>query len=60
MFRSTTILGVKQNNQIAIGGDGQVTFGDSVLKSKAKKIRKLYNDSVLAGFAGTSADAFTL
>lgn len=60
MYRSTTILGVKHKNQVALGGDGQVTFGETVLKMKAKKIRKLYNDSVLAGFAGTSADAFTL
>lgn len=60
MFRSTTILGVRHNSEVAIGGDGQVTFGETVLKAKAKKIRKLYNDSVLAGFAGTSADALTL
>lgn len=60
MFRSTTILGVKHKQNVALGGDGQVTFGEAILKTKAKKIRKLYNDSVLAGFAGTSADAFTL
>jgi len=60
MIRSTTILGVKHNNKVAMGGDGQVTFADTVLKAKAKKVRKLYNESVLAGFAGTSADAFTL
>ncbi|MBD3288359.1 ATP-dependent protease subunit HslV [candidate division KSB1 bacterium] len=60
MYKATTILTVRFNNKIAMGGDGQVTFGDTVLKAKAKKIRKLYNDSILAGFAGTSADAFTL
>ncbi|MFQ5676741.1 MAG: ATP-dependent protease subunit HslV [bacterium] len=59
-FRSTTIIGVRCNGKSAMGGDGQVTFGDSVLKQKAKKIRKIYNNSVLAGFAGASADAFTL
>ena len=60
MYRSTTILGVMYKNKVALGGDGQVTFGEAILKTKAKKIRKLYHDSVLAGFAGTSADAFTL
>jgi ATP-dependent HslUV protease subunit HslV len=59
-IRSTTILGVRHKGKSAMGGDGQVTFGDSVLKMKAKKIRKIYNDTVLAGFAGASADAFTL
>lgn len=59
-IRSTTILGVKHQGKIALGGDGQVTFGNSVLKSKAKKVRKLYNGEVLSGFAGASADAFTL
>ncbi len=59
-IRSTTILGVRHKGQVALGGDGQVSFGQSVLKHKAKKIRKIYQDSVLAGFAGASADAFTL
>jgi len=59
-IRSTTIIGVRKKNHCAIGGDGQVTFGDSILKMRAKKVRKLYEDSVLAGFAGASADAFTL
>jgi ATP-dependent HslUV protease subunit HslV len=59
-IKSTTILGVRHKGKSAMGGDGQVTFGDAVLKMKAKKIRKLYNDTVLAGFAGASADAFTL
>ncbi|NIR51835.1 ATP-dependent protease subunit HslV [candidate division KSB1 bacterium] len=58
--RSTTILAVRHKGQSAMGGDGQVSFGDSVLKMKAKKIRKIYNNSVLTGFAGASADAFTL
>ena len=57
---STTIIGVRHNGKVAIGGDGQVTFGDSIMKRNAKKVRKLYNDTVLAGFAGASADAFTL
>ena len=59
-FRSTTILGVRHKGKSALGGDGQVTFGHSIVKLKAKKIRKLYDNSVLAGFAGASADAFTL
>ncbi len=59
-FRSTTILGLRHLGKVALGGDGQVTFGASVLKSKAKKIRRLYNDEILSGFAGASADAFTL
>ena len=59
-FRSTTILGVRHRGKIALGGDGQVTFADTILKAKARKVRKMYNDSVLAGFAGTAADAFTL
>lgn len=60
MFKATTILGIKHGGQVALGGDGQVTYGETVLKANAKKIRKLYHDSVLVGFAGTSADAFTL
>jgi len=60
IFKSTTILGVRHKGKSALGGDGQVTFGDSILKLKAKKIRRLYDNSVLAGFAGASADAFTL
>ena len=59
-IRSTTIIGVKRNGKVAIGGDGQVTFGDTVLKSTALKLRKLYNDAVIAGFAGSTADAFAL
>ncbi|MBN2104665.1 ATP-dependent protease subunit HslV [bacterium] len=59
-FRATTILGIKRGKSMAMGGDGQVTFGDTVMKEKAKKVRRLYNDSILAGFAGSAADAFTL
>jgi len=59
-IKGTTILGIKKNNTVAIGGDGQVTLGNTVMKSRANKIRKLYNDNIIAGFAGTTADAFTL
>ena len=57
---ATTILAVKQQDKVCIGGDGQVTLGSTVLKHKAKKIRRLYHDKVIAGFAGATADAFTL
>jgi ATP-dependent HslUV protease subunit HslV len=57
---STTILAVRKNGQIAMGGDGQVTLGNTVMKGNARKVRRLYNDKVLAGFAGGTADAFTL
>ena len=60
MFKGTTIVAVKKNGKIAVGGDGQVTFGHTVLKHNAKKVRKIYNDSVICGFAGSTADAFTL
>lgn len=60
MFRSTTILGIHHKNQVAMAGDGQVTFGDTVVKSGARKIRKMYNNSILVGFAGATADALTL
>jgi ATP-dependent HslUV protease subunit HslV len=60
MFQGTTILCVRRNGKSAIGGDGQVTMGNTVLKHNAKKIRRLYNDKVIAGFAGATADAFTL
>ena len=60
MFKGTTILAVRRNGKIAIGGDGQVTLGNTVMKHSAKKVRKLYNDKILAGFAGATADAFTL
>jgi ATP-dependent HslUV protease subunit HslV len=56
----TTILGVRRSGAIALGGDGQVTLGNSVMKGNARKVRRLANDKVLAGFAGGTADAFTL
>jgi ATP-dependent HslUV protease subunit HslV len=59
-IRSTTIIGLVHKGQAAIAGDGQVSLGDTIIKEKATKIRLLYDDQVLAGFAGTSADAFTL
>ncbi len=59
-IRSTTILSVRRNGRVAMGGDGQVTFGNTVLKHNARKIRKTFNDSILTGFAGATADAFTL
>ena len=59
-MRGTTILGVKSKNSTAIGGDGQVTLGHTVMKATARKIRRLYNGKVVAGFAGATADAFTL
>lgn len=60
MFEATTILACLKGGKAVIGGDGQVTFGNSVLKSNAVKIRKLYEGKILAGFAGSTADAFTL
>lgn len=57
---ATTILSVRRGQQVALGGDGQVSLGDTVMKSNASKIRRLYHDKVLAGFAGGTADAFTL
>ena len=59
-FHGTTIVSVRRGNQVAIGGDGQVTLGHIVVKATARKVRKLYRDQVLAGFAGATADAFTL
>ncbi len=59
-FRGTTILSVRRNDSVVIGGDGQVTMGDTVMKGNARKVRRLYNDMVIAGFAGGTADAFTL
>jgi len=59
-FHGTTILCVRRGNQVALGGDGQVTLGNVVFKGTARKVRKLYKDSVLVGFAGATADAFTL
>jgi ATP-dependent HslUV protease, peptidase subunit HslV len=59
-IRSTTILAVRRNGQVALGGDGQVTVGDTVMKSNAQKVRALRGGKLLAGFAGAAADAFTL
>ena len=60
MFKGTTILCVRRDDRVAIAGDGQVTMGNTVLKHNARKIRRLYEGRVLAGFAGATADAFTL
>ncbi|NLY25954.1 MAG: ATP-dependent protease subunit HslV [Alcaligenaceae bacterium] len=59
-FHATTIVCVRRGNEVAIGGDGQVTLGNIVIKGTARKIRRLYQDKILAGFAGATADAFTL
>ena len=59
-IRSTTILCVRHGGQVAIGGDGQVTLGDAVMKADALKIRRLLDDRVIVGFAGGTADAFAL
>ncbi|MBS1807967.1 MAG: ATP-dependent protease subunit HslV [Acidobacteria bacterium] len=59
-IRSTTILAVRRNGKAVIAGDGQVTMGDTVMKSTARKVRRLYNEKVIAGFAGATADAFAL
>ena len=59
-FRGTTILSVRRGNTVVIGGDGQVSMGNTVMKGNARKVRRLYKDQVLAGFAGGTADAFTL
>lgn len=59
-FRGTTILSVRRGNTVVIGGDGQVSVGNTVMKGNARKVRRLYQDQVIAGFAGGTADAFTL
>ncbi|MDF7676438.1 ATP-dependent protease subunit HslV [Neisseriaceae bacterium ESL0693] len=59
-FDGTTIISVRRGENVAIGGDGQVTLGNTIIKGTAHKVRKLYNNQVLAGFAGGTADAFTL
>jgi len=59
-FHATTIICVRRGDQVALGGDGQVTLGNIVIKGTARKIRRLYHDKILAGFAGATADAFTL
>ena len=60
LFHGTTILSVRRGARVALGGDGQVTLGNVVIKATAKKVRRIFNDRVLAGFAGATADAFTL
>lgn len=59
-FEGTTILSVRTDNAVVVGGDGQVTMGDTVMKANARKVRRLYKDTVIAGFAGGTADGFTL
>ena len=59
-IRSTTVICVRRNDQVVMAADGQVTLGDHVLKHSAKKIRRLFQDKILAGFAGSTADAFNL
>ena len=59
-FHGTTILSVRRNGKVVVGGDGQVSMGNTIMKSNARKVRRLYNEKVLAGFAGGTADAFTL
>src|SRR5436305_13632002 len=59
-IRSTTVICVRRDNKVVMAGDGQVTLGNEVLKSSAKKLRRLYNEKILAGFAGSTADAFAL
>ena len=59
-YRGTTICSVRKGDKVVMGGDGQVTLGNTVMKSNARKVRRLYKDQVIAGFAGATADAFTL
>jgi len=59
-FKGTTIVSVRRNGKVALGGDGQVSLGNTIMKGNARKIRRLYKDKVIAGFAGGTADAFTL
>ena len=59
-YRGTTICSVRRGNQVVMGGDGQVTLGNTVMKANARKVRRLYKDTVIVGFAGATADAFTL
>ena len=60
IIRSTTVLLVRKEGQVALAGDGQVTLGETIMKANARKVRRLYNDSILVGFAGATADAFSL
>ena len=59
-YRGTTILSIRRNGKVVIGGDGQVSMGNTVMKGNARKVRRLYGNKVIAGFAGGTADAFTL
>ena len=59
-FKGTTIVAVKKDGHVAIAGDGQVTAGDTIMKGNARKVRRIFDDKIIAGFAGTTADAFTL
>lgn len=59
-IRSTTVIGVRRDGKVAMGSDGQVTNGNTIMKHHSKKVRKIYSDQIIVGFAGTSADAFTL
>ena len=59
-YRGTTICSVRRGDTVVMGGDGQVTLGNTVMKANARKVRRLYKDKVIAGFAGATADAFTL
>ena len=59
-YRGTTILSVRRNGIVVIGGDGQVSMGNTIMKGNARKVRRLYKDQIIAGFAGGTADAFTL
>jgi len=59
-LHGTTIVSVRRGNMVVVGGDGQVTLGNTIMKSNARKVRRLYNGKILAGFAGATADAFTL
>ncbi len=59
-IRSTTVLSVRRDGNVVVAGDGQVTMGDTIMKSRARKVRRLYSDKVIAGFAGATADAFSL
>ena len=59
-IHGTTILSVRRNGRVALGGDGQISLGETVMKGNARKVRRLYEDRILAGFAGATADALTL
>ena len=60
LIHGTTVFAIRKSGHVVMAGDGQVTLGDTVIKHQAKKVRKMYHDKILAGFAGSTADAFTL